>query len=281
MTTTSQVFIAICRSERNAQESPLLKLPGELRNKIWNYVLGDRTLHIEHTAANDLTAEGERPRDLTNRGLSLCCLRVCRQIYTEARHLPYSSNTFAFRNTSTYQFFTPSLLPKQRRLITKLNLLVTDVLINSDEQLHWGAWSRAIPSAPLLGDLITDLHINHDISYKKSYVLKTIGPISAPGPPAYLELRFQVMRAMGLSPNCKITSIVADTAKSAWSYQSWPRMPIELRYSRFGGSERRWRRLREHGCLTVGEKRQITIWINKVCGTKRGHKGRDKPSDDE
>lgn len=306
-------------SQRNARESPLLKLPGEIRNIILNYVLGGQTLHIEHTVVNSRIGKGSRiassevrlfnklclctqadqeavehlmnptreqrlrgtelwsnhmgldlasfpsshplfilgnpffvrsfaarhsacfkmketirlnspmnwglnhaddsawdgfgqdffdasqaqgfgsdPDDsddstdfdddsedeesrpaLTNRGLSLCCLRVCRQIYAEARHLPYISNTFAFRSITTYKPFTPSLLKTQRRLITKLNLLVIGLNIETQES-HWVAWSRAISSVPLPGNLITDLHINHEISYSKAKLIKSIAPTPLP-----------------------------------------------------------------------------------------------------
>ncbi|KAL9016626.1 MAG: hypothetical protein Q9185_006038 [Variospora sp. 1 TL-2023] len=33
---------------RNAAVSPLLRLPSELRDKIWTYVLGDRLVHLDH-----------------------------------------------------------------------------------------------------------------------------------------------------------------------------------------------------------------------------------------
>lgn len=35
---------------RNAAESPLLRLPAEIRNQIWREVLGDRSIHLQHTS---------------------------------------------------------------------------------------------------------------------------------------------------------------------------------------------------------------------------------------
>lgn len=390
-------------SQRNARESPLLRLPGEIQNIILNYVLGGQTLHIEHTVVNGRMAKGSRiassevrlfnklclctqtdqevaghlmnpaweqrlrgtelwpnhmgldlasfpsshplfipgnpffvrsfaarhsacfkmketirlnspmdwglsPADDSawdrfggdsdnsddsddfdndsedeesrpapiNRGLSLCCLRVCRQIYAEARHLPYTSNTFAFRSITTYKLFTPSLLETQRRLITKLNLLVIGLNIETQES-HWAAWSRAISSVPLPGNLITDLHINHEISYSKAKLIKSIAPTPASGPPACLELKFLAMRVMGLSSNCRITTIVADMHNSLWSYQNWLMIPTETETElSFRGNEGRWRQWREENCLTVGEKGQVAVWINEAVGAKRGPKDKSK-----
>jgi hypothetical protein len=226
---------------------------------------------------SDDDSEDEEPRPaLMNRGLSLCCLRVCRQIYAEARHLPYTSNTFAFRSTKTYKHFTPSLLETQRRLITKLNLLVINPNIGTQEYPHWVAWSGVISSVPLLGNLITDLHINYEISYSKAKRIKSIAPTTASGPPDYPKLGFLATCAMSISSDCRITTIVADMYKSL-SYESWLRMPIELSTSlSFGGYEGKWRQWREQNCLTVGEKRQIVVWINEAVGTKREPKDKSK-----
>ena len=211
-----------------------------------------------------------------NRGLSLCCLRVCRQIYAEARHLPYTSNTFAFRSTKTYKHFTPSLLETQRRLITKLNLLVIHPNIETQDYPHWVAWSHVISSVPLLGNLITDLHINYEISYSKAKRIKSIAPTTASGPPDRPKIGFLATCAMSISSDCRITTIVTDMYKSL-SYQSWLRMSIESNTSlSFGGYEGKWRQWREQNCLTVGEKRQIVVWINEAVGTKREPKDKSK-----
>jgi hypothetical protein len=46
--------------------------------------------------------------------------------------------------------------------------------------------------------------------------------------------------------------------------------------SSFGGYEGKWRQWREQNCLTVGEKRQIVVWINEAVGTKREPKDKSK-----
>ena len=54
-------------------------------------------------------------------------------------------------------------------------------------------------------------------------------------------------------------------------------MPIKSSTSLFFGDyEGKWRQWREQNCLTVGEKRQIVVWINEVVGTKREPKDKSK-----
>lgn len=64
-------------SQRNARESPLLKLPGEIRN-----VLGGQTLHIEHTVVNGRIAERSRIASSEVRFFNKLCL--CTQTDQEA-----------------------------------------------------------------------------------------------------------------------------------------------------------------------------------------------------
>lgn len=102
--------------------SLLLKLPAELRNQIYDYVLGGRTIHIrgtkEHfcygvfqiTVCNrsedydyDSVTCATLPRDAIDNDRHASChepldlglLRTCSQIYREARLLPFAKNRFA------------------------------------------------------------------------------------------------------------------------------------------------------------------------------------------
>ncbi|KAF3001309.1 hypothetical protein E8E13_005142 [Curvularia kusanoi] len=64
----------------NSESSPLLRLPGELRNIIYGYVLGGHTFGE--------TWENKKPPQHF-----LASLLVCRQIYNEARMLVFELNT--------------------------------------------------------------------------------------------------------------------------------------------------------------------------------------------
>jgi len=71
---------------RNTAESPLLRLPGEIRNHIYEHVLGQRTYALW---VYSFKATYTHPNDLA-------LLRVCRKVYDEAKLLPFSLNTFCF-----------------------------------------------------------------------------------------------------------------------------------------------------------------------------------------
>ena len=93
-------------AETNAQSSPLLRLPAELRNRIFGYVLGghevrfvwedkprhqrsNRIFEIQRAGENSVMTSEEKKRFLS---LTL----ASRQIYTETAMLPFAANTFVF-----------------------------------------------------------------------------------------------------------------------------------------------------------------------------------------
>lgn len=154
-------------SARNAQRSPLLKLPAELRNKIYEMVLCNHNIHVHqestspttiqwiHTvcgktsdhdkdnmisnsedvvnvtdqadgstdmsrALPDLALSGskkgvhqcdldgdvsirDRPYKTKLKPINLALLFTCKQIYSDARLLPYSGNTFIFRRKPEFE----------------------------------------------------------------------------------------------------------------------------------------------------------------------------------
>ena len=66
--------------------SPLLRLPAELRNDIYRYVLGDRTVHVSETLEMTITPEMQ----------VVTLTLVCRQIYADTRFLFWSTSTFVY-----------------------------------------------------------------------------------------------------------------------------------------------------------------------------------------
>lgn len=83
----------------NAANSPLLRLPAELRNEIFAYVYTDAVYHLGPT-----DYYGEPRADL--RGSEACLRRrevhlslVCRQVHAEIALLPYELGDFGFRAT--------------------------------------------------------------------------------------------------------------------------------------------------------------------------------------
>lgn len=122
---------------RNSVVSPFLRLPGEIRNKIYGFVVGGHHIRIGYTPHlhQSKTIKGEPHRihvgggffhHLAARGkpsrryqkaqsLHLGLLRVCRQVYGEAALLPYSANMFSFRDDRVMMRCLKTLRPAQKR----------------------------------------------------------------------------------------------------------------------------------------------------------------------
>jgi hypothetical protein len=110
--------------QTNQDDSPFLRLPAELRNKIYDHVLGGKIIRVTgleqkkdnctgaiypydpSTYAKDrdpIAIENYKPRDRytgevtgSNHPSNTCALLcMCRQTYTDAHLLPYSLNTFS------------------------------------------------------------------------------------------------------------------------------------------------------------------------------------------
>lgn len=119
-------------ARRNATESPLLRLPAEIRNKIWQFTLGyhrimiyyqfaniygigRRAIQLAHSVyAGDPTTEGS----IVQPGFALPI--VCRQTYVEAFAMVYSLNTFNFSHRSTLDHFIRNRALGQRRLVASI-----------------------------------------------------------------------------------------------------------------------------------------------------------------
>lgn len=83
-----------CRFRENAQ-SPLLRLPPEIRNMIFRYAVGGMTFDFTTYDRPWLhRLQGWKPRVCNPIQNCFSLLRVCRQIYSETALLPFSANIF-------------------------------------------------------------------------------------------------------------------------------------------------------------------------------------------
>ncbi|KAF2442100.1 hypothetical protein P171DRAFT_445856 [Karstenula rhodostoma CBS 690.94] len=85
-------------SERNTTESPLLRLPAEIRNRVYEYALSDRFLI--HPAFQDPAAMAYEP-DNSMHNLPL----ACRQLYRETHLLVYKYGIFEIRQPDWFTDF--------------------------------------------------------------------------------------------------------------------------------------------------------------------------------
>lgn len=121
---------------RNSKTSPLLKLPIELRRRIWGYTIGHRTIHILrrklhmvrlthnicHTGVSEQESSVISPDADMSRSsfghadcyyhphfdqlkLDIDILQVCRQIYVEANPILWETTTWAFNDVSALDLF--------------------------------------------------------------------------------------------------------------------------------------------------------------------------------
>lgn len=108
----------------------MLRLPPEIRDQIWEYVLGGYTLKAVPVAL-DTSPRGdyryvpritplfqEAPLDLNRLG-------TCRQIYSETAFIPYRSNTFFYFRYSHIWYDTKCLKPYQLKQISEITVSVT------------------------------------------------------------------------------------------------------------------------------------------------------------
>ncbi|KAH7086759.1 hypothetical protein FB567DRAFT_602292 [Paraphoma chrysanthemicola] len=111
---------------RNANSSPLLRLPPELRNKIYTYVLTSRYgihtwCYAQLHGGISVSMSGSVD-DLRTQPDYFAVLRTCRQIHSEARLLPLTLNTLVFENHECLADRPVPTEPTQRAGISRVRL---------------------------------------------------------------------------------------------------------------------------------------------------------------
>ncbi|PSN70639.1 hypothetical protein BS50DRAFT_570171 [Corynespora cassiicola Philippines] len=150
-------FCARERKTLEQMESPLLRLPLELRHMIYRAVLGDSTMHmiLKENKLGHLRCKApsalECPLGYNGRTLSReCCwgtvdsaniwspmsgdiaeptdgnilplLQTCRQVYSESIKFLYSSNSFSFSDLDCLRYFSCTILPCRFALIRSIDI---------------------------------------------------------------------------------------------------------------------------------------------------------------
>lgn len=158
------------RARRNA-ESTLFRLPLELRNRIYEFVCGGETIHVEEKeqgllryfcSATLSEEEAQKKFDTSDapwyapetadrhrhccthwssnhictstlfrykpraESLEVNILRCCRQVYQEAKFVPYRSNNFFFREAATLIRFCSQVPEQCRNMIRRLHVELSD-----------------------------------------------------------------------------------------------------------------------------------------------------------
>lgn len=171
MTYFKTLLITTYRYNRNARESPLLRLPAELRSQIYSLVIGYKTvsiIHIHSTNSFGLTCKPGyvNPRTFTRplkcNARDMTALNgVCRQLYLETSRLPFELNIWAFRWWDEMEpYLHHQLREFQRNAIQKL------------VAYHGEAGRQARKLLPGLRVFIADKAAGHDRHEIRVYTLK-------------------------------------------------------------------------------------------------------------
>ncbi|KAH7076567.1 hypothetical protein BKA63DRAFT_382676, partial [Paraphoma chrysanthemicola] len=108
----------------NQRTCSFLHLPPEIRNLIYSYVLGGRTITLGRCSCTAFW--GEKPRQLGSPVFhDTALLSTCRQIHTEAHMLPFQLNRFSLNrmcelSSHSFRRFTSA----QLRAITHVRIRV-------------------------------------------------------------------------------------------------------------------------------------------------------------
>lgn len=111
-------------AKRNDRESPLLRLPVEIRNKIYTYVFRN-DVHCFHIPLHGFLLSPARPRLVLKKPASaqLALLSVCRKVYRDAALLPFSLNLFVFDEVTDLGFLRSRFTAAQRQAIARICLV--------------------------------------------------------------------------------------------------------------------------------------------------------------
>jgi hypothetical protein len=107
-------------------QTPLLRLPAELRVQIWKYALGGKMYQVYCWPSDNYHKNPTRVLNSERNYLSL--LRTCRQIYQEARLIPFTSNCFRIKNEAGFQTWLDELDTPQQEAIAELHLVTLGVM---------------------------------------------------------------------------------------------------------------------------------------------------------
>lgn len=134
----------------NARNSPLLRLPAELRNKIFKEAIGNNCISIvqerrpmgsTHNVVKNYGPPDHFQDKYPTLGESSAYYHiplVCRQVYNETALLPYSLNIFSFKSAGLRRHVLPEEVGIQKWLDGRLPVQISAItaLLVSDKFAH-------------------------------------------------------------------------------------------------------------------------------------------------
>ncbi|KIW06413.1 uncharacterized protein PV09_02864 [Verruconis gallopava] len=207
------------------------------------------------------------------KSLSLGCLRTCRLVHKEMRTLPYSENTFLFRNPTTFQTFVSSIRAEQLRALQRLSLPIAVGSAPFSEGRN-KLWTSILWNSHLANrmqklrhvDITVELYFPRDAfqdrnqqvqaqpSYSKPRIEDCIDSINVSGTHAMntsTDWTKQFARLSPGIPNFRI--VVCDDPLSMWGIVGRVTAIRDWRIR----DERIWMGERNQKCLTVEQKQAL------------------------
>ncbi|KAF9699607.1 hypothetical protein EKO04_002190 [Ascochyta lentis] len=163
------------------QDVPLLRLPTEIRNRIWEYALGGKTfmaIRFDNPWRYKFIPSASEPSN----GAAL--LRTCRQIYSETALYPSRFGTFACTNPRDLKQSAKGLKTYHRRQVMRLRLACKNV--TSGYSHHFDSYSRyainlknLFPALSLIEVLIHEVsdQENDDFQESADSVRRALGSV--------------------------------------------------------------------------------------------------------
>ncbi|KAF2831205.1 hypothetical protein CC86DRAFT_269165, partial [Ophiobolus disseminans] len=104
-------------TERNDHDSPLLRLPGELRNRVYEFVLHQNPRrYLRSFQTSSMWHQGPNLRNLS-------ILSVCKKTHHDTALLPFALNTFRCDALHVFEGMLSTMTMTQRQAITSLHLM--------------------------------------------------------------------------------------------------------------------------------------------------------------
>jgi hypothetical protein len=117
-------------------------LPGEIRNRIWEFAIGRHVYNVGNTYDEYMSGEDIRIRRVKNESSTgVALVRVCRQIYAEAALLPYQLGAFCFDSVEAFDW------------VRKLPKAGMENLTEVHTNWHWHTWDFLMYHETLAHDL--------------------------------------------------------------------------------------------------------------------------------
>ena len=122
-------------TQRNQNASPLLGLPGDVRNRILKYGLGGLKIFILRNGKAVVTY-GDHQFDEREQNAFLPIQQTCRILYSETALLPFSQNWWWYYNMDDLNKFIPRVLPGQLNAVSTMFFSVSEGRELEDKRLR-------------------------------------------------------------------------------------------------------------------------------------------------